>query len=52
MPQMAPSSWLIIYLFMNMMIILISSNLFFFPQSKLTLKKAPSPNSIMSLMWQ
>nr|QEJ81955.1 ATP synthase F0 subunit 8 [Metacrangonyx sp. n. DJ2019] len=52
MPQMAPSLWLIIYLFMVFMIFLVSDNLFFFNKVILPVKSYPIFNSTMSIMWQ
>nr|CCI69371.1 ATP synthase F0 subunit 8 [Metacrangonyx sp. 4 MDMBR-2012] len=51
MPQMAPSLWLIIYLVMNLMVILIMNNLFFFSEGKMT-KSIAKGNKVVGLLWQ
>nr|YP_007026846.1 ATP synthase F0 subunit 8 [Metacrangonyx ilvanus]CCI69549.1 ATP synthase F0 subunit 8 [Metacrangonyx ilvanus] len=51
MPQMAPSLWCVIYLFMCAMIIMNSNNLFFYSESK-SFKHSVKNNKFMNLMWQ
>nr|CCI69397.1 ATP synthase F0 subunit 8 [Longipodacrangonyx sp. 1 MDMBR-2012] len=52
MPQMAPSLWLLIYLFMVMMIIMLMSNLFFHGRCYNQVDQPLKINKFMKFQWQ
>nr|YP_007026820.1 ATP synthase F0 subunit 8 [Metacrangonyx dominicanus]CCI69358.1 ATP synthase F0 subunit 8 [Metacrangonyx dominicanus] len=52
MPQMAPSLWLIIYLFMSLTMILITNNLFFMVKKKENMKEIMKMNKTKKFLWQ
>nr|CCI69436.1 ATP synthase F0 subunit 8 [Metacrangonyx sp. 2 MDMBR-2012] len=51
MPQMAPSLWLVIYIFMFFMIVFFNNFLFFFNKSVSKVSYIYN-NKIMKFMWQ
>nr|YP_007026885.1 ATP synthase F0 subunit 8 [Metacrangonyx panousei]CCI69462.1 ATP synthase F0 subunit 8 [Metacrangonyx panousei] len=52
MPQMAPSLWVFIYVFMCLMVFILKNNLFFLKDKKIELLKEQKFNKSMNYKWQ